>query len=162
MPAQILPVRESPIKSGDAVPDFELQDQLRAAWKLSDSVKKGDVVLCLFPFAFTGVCGIEMKCISREMAEWSAKGATVVGLSCDSPFVLKAWADAEGLKHTMLSDQHRTVTKSLGLYWPDMNTTQRATIIIGKSADGHGKVKWVQARQPGSAMDWNEIIRLIA
>ena len=92
---------------GDAVPDFSLQTQDRADWRLADAVKSGDVVLCLFPFAFTGVCGTEMKCVSQEMSAWQKKGAQVVGVSCDSPFVLKAWAEKEGFGHTLLSDQHR-------------------------------------------------------
>lgn len=154
--------RTSPVKVGDAAPDFELNDQNRASWKLSEAVKKGDVVLAFFPFAFTGVCGTEMKCVTREMNEWQKKGATVVGVSCDSPFTLKAWEGAEGLKHTLLSDQHRKVTQGYGIYWGDMNTTQRATIIVGKSADGQGKIKFVETRQPGNAMEWEKVVAMIA
>lgn len=158
MASQQLPVRSLPVAAGDAAPDFMLQNQDREEWKLADAVKKGDTVLCFFPFAFTGVCGTEMKCISREMAEWQKKGAQVVGVSCDSPFVLKAWGAAESFTHTLLSDQHRAVCKAYGLYWADMNTTNRATVIIGRGPDGHGKVKWVQTRQPGNAMNWDEVL----
>lgn len=154
--------RDAMIKTGDSVPDFTLQTQDRAEWKLSDAVKKGDVVICLFPFAFTGTCGTEMKCISKDMAEWSKKGAQVVGLSCDSPFVLKAWAGAEGFSHTMLSDQHRVVTKALGFSWPEMNTTHRGTIVIPKSADGKAKAKFVESRKPGDAMKWDQVLSMIS
>jgi len=154
--------RDKVINVGDPVPDFTLMDQFKHEWRLADAVKRGDVVLALFPFAFTGVCGQEMQCVTREMESWTRKGAQVVGVSCDSPFVLKAWAEKEGFKHTLLSDQHRALTKALGLYWADMNTTNRGTVVIGKSADGSGKVKWVQARQPGSAMNWDEIISVIS
>ncbi|MBY0310976.1 MAG: redoxin domain-containing protein [Phycisphaerales bacterium] len=154
--------RPSIIAVGDTAPDFTLQTQDRGEWRLSDAVKKGDVVLCLFPFAFTGVCGTEMKCVTQEMASWTKKGSQVVGLSCDSPFTLKAWAEKEGFTHTLLSDQHRKVTQALGLYWADMNTTQRGTIVISKSEGGQGKVKWVQARQPGNAMDWNQVLSVIS
>lgn len=159
--AQLAP-RSSPVKVGDVIPDFTLQTQDRAEWKLSDAVKKGDVVLCLFPFAFTGVCGTEMKCISKDMHDWQKKGAQVVGMSCDSPFVLKAWAGAEGFQHTLLSDQHRSVTKALGMYWADMNTTSRGTIVIPKSADGVAKAKFVESRQPGNAMAWDKVLQMIA
>lgn len=151
-------VRSLPVAAGDAAPDFTLHTQDRQDWKLADALKQGDVVLCFFPFAFTGVCGTEMKCISKEMAEWKKKGAQVVGISCDSPFTLKAWAAAEGFTHTLLSDQHRNVCKAYGIYWADMNTTNRATVIIGKNAEGRGKVKWVQTRQPGNAMNWDEVL----
>jgi len=154
--------RNKAIAVGEVVPDFTLQTQDRKEWSLAEAVKKGDTVLSFFPFAFTGTCGIEMKCITKEMADWSKQGATVVGISCDSAFVLAAWAEKEGFSHTLLSDQHRAVTKALGLYWADMNTTNRATVVVSESADGKGKVKWVQTRQPGSAMKWEEVLAVIS
>jgi peroxiredoxin len=154
--------RTALIQAGETAPDFELDTQERQKWRASDAIKKGDLVLCFFPFAFTGVCGTEMKCISKDLADWSKKGATVVGVSCDSPFVLKAWAAAEGFKHTLLSDQHRAVTKAYGLYWGDMNTTKRGTVVIERSADGTGKVKWSEGREPGNAMKWEEVLTKIA
>ncbi len=158
MSTQQQTVRSLPVAAGDDAPDFTLQTQSRDDWRLADAIGQGDVVLCFFPFAFTGVCATEMKCITREMEDWKKKGAQVVGVSCDSPFVLKAWAQSEGFEHTLLSDQHRAVCKAYGLYWADMNTTNRATVVIGRSEDGKGTVKWVQTRQPGSAMKWDEVL----
>ena len=162
MPAQTLQHRTSPVSAGDTVQDFTLMDQDRKEWTLSAAAKKGDVVLSLFPFAFTGVCGTENKCITAEMASWQKKGAQVVGISCDSMFALKEWAAKEGFKHTLLSDQHREVCKSLGMYWPDMNTAARGTVIIGKSSDGTLKVKWAQTREVPKAMNWDELLGKIA
>lgn len=148
----------TPIAVGEPAPDFTLPDQNRADWKLADALKKGDVVLCFFPLAFTGVCSVEMKCITDEMNKWQAKGATVVGISCDSFATLKAWADANGYKHTLLSDIHRSVCQAFGLYWPDLNVAHRGTVVIGKSAEGAGKVKWVQSREPGNAMSFDDVL----
>lgn len=150
--------RDSLPSVGEYAPDFTIADQGRKDWTLSDAVKRGDVVLCFYPFAFTGTCGVEMKCVTAEMAAWMAKGAEVVGVSCDSPFVQKAWAAAEGFTHTLLSDQHRHVTRAYGLYWPEMNTTRRGTVVVGRSPDGKGRVKWTQAREPGQAMDWDTVL----
>lgn len=150
--------RKSPLAVGDAAPDFVLKDQNRAEWRLSDAVRKGDVVLCFFPLAFTGVCGTEMKCVSDEMAKWQTKGAQVVGISCDSFATLKAWADQAGLKQTLLADMHRDVCKGYGLYWEDLNVSSRGTVVIAKSPDGKGKVKWVQSREPAKAMNFVEVL----
>lgn len=156
--SQTLAPRSTPVGVGELAPEFTLPDQAKAEWKLSDHVRKGDVALCFFPFAFTGVCSVEMRCISDEMAKWAAKGATVVGVSCDSMFANKAWAEKEGFKHTLLSDLHRSVCKAYGLYWADMNVANRGTVVIGKSADGKGKVKFVQARPPSQAMKWEDVL----
>lgn len=154
--------REKPIGAGETAPDFTLLDQNRKEWKLSDALRSGDVVLCFFPLAFTGVCGTEMKCITAEMESWKGKDAQVVGVSCDSFAVLKAWADAEGFKQTLLADMHRQVCRAYGLYWPDLNVSSRGTVVIGKAADGRGRVKWAQSREPKVGMDWNEVLAVIA
>ena len=86
--------RASPIEVGEVAPDFTLADQNRQEWHLADRVKQGDVVLCFVPLAFTGVCSAEMKCIATDFEVWTAKGATVVGLNCDSSAANKAWAPA--------------------------------------------------------------------
>ncbi len=147
-----------PIAEGQTAPDFTLPDQDRNDWSLSEHVKKGDVVLCFFPFAFTGVCGTEMACITKDMADWQAKGATVVGISCDSFAALKAWADAEGLEGTLLSDLHRSVVTDYDQLWTDLNVASRGTVVIGQSDDGVGTVKWSEAREPGNAMDWDAVL----
>ncbi|GJM19515.1 MAG: peroxiredoxin [Phycisphaeraceae bacterium] len=152
----------TPIATGTTAPDFTLPDQNRDEWTLSEHVKKGDVVLCFFPFAFTGVCGTEMACITKDMGDWTAKGATVVGISCDSFAALKAWADAEGIKSTLLADLHRTVCKDYGLYWADMNVANRGTVVIGQSDDGKGTVTFSEAREPGDAMDWDAVLARVS
>jgi peroxiredoxin len=158
MPQANLTPRNAPIAVGDIAPDFTLKDQNRGDWKLSDAVKKGDVVLCFFPLAFTSVCTTEMKCVNDEMDKWQSKHANVIGISCDSFATLKAWADSLGLKQTLLADMHREVCKAYGLYWADLNVSSRGTVVIGKSSDGIGKVKWVQSREPGKAMNPEEML----
>jgi alkyl hydroperoxide reductase subunit AhpC len=150
--------RSSPIAAGDIAPDFTLKTVNREEWTLSEQVKKSEVVLCFYPLAFTEVCSVEMKCVNTEMAAWQAKGAQVVGVSCDSFASNKAWADKEGFKQTLLCDMHRQVCMAYGIYWPELNVSQRATIVIGQASDGRGKVKFVQARPPSKAMDWESIL----
>ncbi len=159
MPASPTPApRSTPIGVGEPAPDFTLKTQDRADWTLSEALKQGDVVLCFYPLAFTGVCSTEMKCVNDEMAAWAAKGVQVVGVSCDSFAVQKAWADSMGLKQTLLADMHREVCKAYGLYWADLNVSQRGTVVIGGSPEGRGRVRWVQARPPGSAMNFGEVL----
>jgi peroxiredoxin len=162
VPTSTLTPRDTVIAVGQVAPNFTLKDQNRNEWTLSDQVKKGDVVLCFFPLAFTGVCGTEMKCVNDEIDQWQKKGAQVVGISCDSFATLKAWADQLGLKQTLLADMHREVCKAYGLYWKDLNVSSRGTVVVGQSPDGVGKVKWAQSREPGKAMNWEEVLTWLA
>lgn len=150
--------RSSVIAAGEVAPDFTLDTPSRDKWTLSAALKKGDVVLSFFPFAFTGVCGTENQCLSKEVEHFAGKHATAVGVSCDSPFALKAWAEQMGFKHTLLSDQHREVAKAFGLYWPEMNTAARGTVIVGQD----GKVKWSQKREIPKAFNMDEIMAKIS
>ncbi len=161
MASELTPL-DTLIQPGDTAPDFTIGTQDREDWTLSDVVKKGDVVLCFFPFAFTGVCGTEMECLSKEMQRWNDAGATAVGISCDSFAALKAWAERDGYTNTMLSDIHRTVCKAYGLYWSELNVAQRGTVVIGQSDDGVGTVRWSQAREPGVAMNMDEVLAAMA
>src|SRR5690606_4533141 len=102
------------------------------------------------------------KCITAEMASWQQKGAQVVGVSCDSPFALKAWAAQAGCRHTLLSDLHRAVCRAYGFYWPEMNAAARGTVIIAGSPDGRGRVKWAQKRETPQAMNWDEVLAAIS
>ncbi len=156
-----LRARTSPIGVGEVAPDFTLLDQNRVEWKLSEALKKGDVVLSFVPYAFTGVCSTEMKCISADVATWSARGATVVGVSCDSHFANKIWSERDGYTHTILSDVHRSVCRAYGLFWEERNVSGRGTVVIGKSQDGKGTVKFVEARPPSQAMKWDEVLGMV-
>ena len=158
MPNEHLAPREGVLSAGERAPDFELTDQNRAPWKLSAALKNGDVVLCFFPMAFTGVCGTEMRCVSDEITRWSDKGAQVVGISCDSFPVLKAWAEKENFRQTFLADMHRAVSKAFGLYWPDLNVSWRGTIVVGRD----GIVLWSQKREIKAAMNFDEVMAKLA
>ncbi len=154
--------RDNPISVGEAAPDFMLTDQNRQEWRLSDHVKKGDVVLCFYPLDFSPVCSAEMKCVTDEFDRWSRKGATVVGISCDSFFAHDAWAKSLGLKQTLLADMHRHVCKAYGFYWPDLNVASRGTVVVGHDPSGRGRVKRVQIREIKTALTADDLLAALS
>lgn len=154
--------RETPIRVGDTAPDFTLTDQNRADWRLSEAVKTSDVVLCFYPMDFSPVCSVEMKCVTDEMERFAQRGAKVVGISCDSFFVHKAWADSLGLKQTLLADMHRAVCRAYGIYFPPLNVSGRGTVVIGRDPTGAGRVKWVQTRELKDAMKNDDVLTAIS
>jgi peroxiredoxin len=115
-------------------------------------------VLCFYPMDFSPVCSTEMKCASDELARWKAKGATVVGISCDSFFVHDAWARSLGLQQTLLADMHRQVCKAYGIYWPDLNISGRGTVVVGRD----GKVRWSQKREIKDAMNPDQVLAALS
>ncbi|MDP1662847.1 MAG: redoxin domain-containing protein [Phycisphaerales bacterium] len=147
--------RDSVIGPGETAPDFELPtNTFGQSWKLSDALKKGDVVLSFFPFAFTGVCGTEMSCITKDLGSLAKAGTQVVGISADGSPSLNAWKEQLGLTQTLLSDNFRAVCKAYGLYWADLNVCWRGTVVIGTD----GKVKWSQKREIKQAFNPEELL----
>jgi peroxiredoxin len=155
--------RDTPLTAGDAAPMFTLDTAAREPWSLAEALDSGDVVLSFFPFAFTGVCGTEMECLTKELARFTSESATVVGISCDSTPALAAWSEQLGLTHTMLSDIRREVCRAFGVYWAEAHVSGRATFIIkgGDSAD-RGTIAWAQVRDIPQALDFDEVLAALS
>lgn len=132
---------------GTKAPDFTLKtktaDGLKDV-KLSDHFGKDQVVLLFFPLAYTGVCTQEMCDISGGLGAYANLGATVYGISVDSPFTHEAWAKANGIKVTLLSDLNKTVTKAYDVVFPNLagvgDTSARAAFVIGQD----GVIKYAE------------------
>ncbi|MDX2229706.1 MAG: peroxiredoxin, partial [Leptolyngbyaceae cyanobacterium bins.349] len=74
----------SPIKAGDPVPDFSLPSQSGEIVSLKDFVGKKAVVLYFYPKDDTPGCTLEAQDFTARLAEFTAAGATVIGVSKDS------------------------------------------------------------------------------
>ncbi|MBI4375375.1 MAG: redoxin domain-containing protein [Elusimicrobia bacterium] len=129
----------TPIVVGTQAPDFTLPDHDKKDWKLADHVGKKPVVLFFYPLDWSPTCTKENACFTQDLSKFS-KYAEVAAISIDSVWSHKAWREKMGLKHTLLADMHRTVTKAYGLFHPGANISQRATVVIAKD----GKVAWVK------------------
>ncbi len=163
MPNDHLTPRSTPLGKGDTAPDFTLPNQDREEVTLSKLLDDGDVVLSFFPMAFTSVCGAEMGCFTRDLARFKDKGATVLGISCDSFATLKAWAEHDKIQAPMLADMHRQVCRAYGVYFAPLNVAGRATFLIkgGRGAD-RGKVAWASARELGEAVKNEDVLAAIS
>jgi hypothetical protein len=53
---------------------------------------------------------------------------------------------------------HRQVCKAYGFYWPELNVSSRATVVIARSPDAKGTIRWVDAREPGKAVDYTIVL----
>ena len=136
-----------PLAPGSKAPDFTLKtkaaDGLKDV-KLSDNFGKTQTVLLFFPAAFTGVCTQEMCDTTAGLGDYDKLGATVYGISVDGPFVHEAWAKANRITTTLLSDQNKTVTRAYDVVFPNLaglyETSARAAFVIGKD----GVIKYAE------------------
>jgi peroxiredoxin len=155
-----------PIAVGSQAPDFTLKtktaDGLKDV-KLSDNFGQKQTVVLFFPLAYTGVCTQEMCDITSGLSAYAGLGAEVYAISVDSPFSQEAWAKANNIKVTLLSDLNKTVTKAYDVLFPNLagvgDTSARAAFVIGKD----GVVKYAeQTPTPKDLPDFEKVKAALA
>jgi len=122
---------------GQAAPGFTLPSQDGSQISL-DSFKGKWVVLYFYPKDMTKGCTIEAHNFQRDLAQFEAKNAVIVGVSVDTPDSHKEFCTKEGLTFRLLADpEHKVVDEygSLGHYGP-MTIANRNTFLI----DPQGKI----------------------
>lgn len=75
------------LKEGDTAPDFTTQASLDGkayTFSLKDSLKKGPVVVYFYPSAYTGGCNVQAHTFAQKHDQFTAAGATIVGVSLDN------------------------------------------------------------------------------
>lgn len=143
----------TPIAVGAAAPDFTLPDQDKVDFKLADFLGKKAVVLFFYPLDWSPTCTKENACFTSDLSRFS-QYAEVAAVSIDSVWSHKAWKEKMGLKHRLLADMHRKVTKQYGLFHAGGNISQRATVIIDKA----GKVAFCKVEADiTKERDYNEV-----
>ncbi len=130
-----------PIAVGQKAPDFTLKDQNQKDVKLSDFQGK-NVVLAFYPLDWSPVCSNEHACFTNDLKDFENLNAQVLGISVDSVWSHKAFAEKLGIRYPLLADfQPRgAVASQFGLYLADKGITNRATVIVDKN----GVVRYVQ------------------
>src|SRR5580698_4544193 len=143
------------IAVGQTAPDFTLMNQDKKEVKLSDFAGKKNVVLVFYPLDWSPTCTNEHACFVNDMRSFDQLDAEVLGVSVDSTWSHKAYAEKMGIKYSLLADfQPRgAMADTYGVYLSDKGITSRAIIIINKE----GKVAWVQNYELGKYPDLKEV-----
>ena len=146
-------------------PDFSGEAYLNGEFKkisLSD-FKGKKVVLFFYPLDFTFVCPTEIVAFTDKIEEFRKRNTEVVGVSVDSKFTHKAWADTErkdggikGVNYPLLSDINKKVAADYGVLLPD-GIALRGLFIINK--DGLLKHATINHLDLGRNVD--EVLRLL-
>lgn len=102
------------MRIGDVAPDFELRDDNGVMRTLNGLLGDGPVVLFFYPAALSPGCTAE-SCHFRDLAaEFTALGATRVGISADPVSRQRDFTDKHTLGFPLLSDPDREVAQQFG------------------------------------------------
>ena len=144
-----------PIAVGQTAPDFTLEDQSQKKITLSDFAGKRNVVLIFYPLDFSPLCTNEHACFVNELKQFESLDAQVLGLSVDSIWAHKAFADKMGITYPLLADFHPkgAVAEKFGVYLADRGMAGRAIAIVDKA----GKIAWFKFYEYPSIPDMKEV-----
>ncbi|MFB6207064.1 MAG: redoxin domain-containing protein [Haloglomus sp.] len=97
------------LSEGDTAPTFTATygTSEHEPFDLEAVLGDGPVVLAFFPGAFTPPCKNEMVALQDHLAAFEDAGATLLGISADSPFSLGAFRDEYDLEFDLVSDMDR-------------------------------------------------------
>jgi peroxiredoxin len=148
------------ISPGQAAPEFVLKDQNQQEIKLADFRGRRNVVLLFYPLDWSPVCTSEHACMANDLAQFEKLDAAVLGLSVDSVWSHKAFAEKLGIKYSLLADFHPrgAVAEKYGMYLPEKGITGRAITIIDKK----GNVAWHKQYDIPQAPDIQEVAAALA
>ncbi|HEY3471472.1 MAG TPA: peroxiredoxin [Amycolatopsis sp.] len=151
------------VEVGSEAPDFTLNDYNKQPVQLSSFRGDKPVLLVFYPFAFSGICTGELCQLRDEFADYDGKGVQVLGVSVDTPFSLKAWAEKEGYQFPLLSDfwPHGEVARAYGVFNEQAGLAVRGTFLI----DTSGVVRFAEVNAPGEARDqqgWKKAVAELA
>lgn len=148
----------------DLAPDFTVPiaaSEIRP-FTLSTALD-GPAVLAFFPGAFTGTCTTEMRTFEERLDEFDALGASVYGVSTDSPFALAEFREQEALSFGLLADTDKELIDAYDVRtdFPDIGyygLAQRAVVVV--NADRELVYRWV-ADDPGREPNYDEVLAAV-
>ncbi|GAB3418917.1 peroxiredoxin [Haloparvum alkalitolerans] len=149
-------------ETGDDAPRFEatLGTSDHEAFALADRLGDGPVVLAFFPGAFTPPCTNEMVALQERLGDFEEAGATLLGVSADSPFSQGAFRDEHGIEFDLVSDMAGDAIRAYGL---EMDIAElglygianRAVFVL--DADGAVTYRWI-ADDPTNEPDYGALL----
>lgn len=141
-----------PLEIGAIAPDFTLKNQFGEDVSLSQFRGKKPVVMVFFPLAFSGICTGELCEIRDNISVFDSADVELLGVSVDSHFTLRAWAEHEGYKFQLLSDRWPTgaVASAYDVFVEGAGIANRATFVIDKE----GRIVDEIITAPGQARDF--------
>ncbi|HUJ39270.1 MAG TPA: peroxiredoxin [Candidatus Acidoferrales bacterium] len=148
------------VATGQMAPEFTLKDQSMKEVKLADFRGKKNVVIVFYPLDWSPTCTQEHACVVNEMKRFEQLNAQVLGISVDSAWSHKAYAEKMHIEYPLLADfQPRgAVGAQYGVYLADKGITGRAIFIVGKD----GKIAWAKNYDIPVVPDVDEVAKALA
>jgi peroxiredoxin (alkyl hydroperoxide reductase subunit C) len=146
---QVQPFKAQAYQSGKF---FEVTEQsLMGKWS----------VLVFYPADFTFVCPTELEDLADTYAEFSKLGVEIYGVSTDTHFSHKAWADTSPairkVQYPLIGDPTGRITRNFDVMIEEAGLALRGTFVINPE----GQIKLCEIHDNGIGRDAQELLRKV-
>jgi len=129
---------------------FEVTDQtVRGKWS----------AFVFYPADFTFVCPTELEDLADRYAEFQKLGVEVYGVSTDTHFAHKAWADVspaiKKVKYPLIGDPTATLSRNFEVLIEDEGLALRGSFLVNPE----GVIKVMEVHDNGIGRDAAELLR---
>jgi peroxiredoxin len=134
------------VAAGRPAPEFSLQTHEGEPFTRAD-LEGTTTLLVFYPFAFSPVCTDQLSLYQEMLEDFSARGVTLYGVSCDATYSQEAFRQQLGVEIAQLSDfePKGAACAAFGVLHPG-GFPQRALVLVGPD----GVVRWsYEAPSPG-------------
>ena len=145
-----------PLKVGETLPHFKLEDQNGETVKTADLV--GQLMLIsVVPDLNTGTCTLQTRHFNQTVDQF--EGIQFLTVSTNTVTEQRDWCAAEGVKNLrMLSDEQESFGYATKLYIPSQGFDARAVYIV----DADGVVRYAQiVPEVSEEPDYDDALRVL-
>lgn len=145
-----------PLKVGETLPHFKLEDQNGEKVKTADFV--GQLMLIsVVPDLNTGTCTLQTRHFNQTVDQF--EGIQFLTVSTNTVAEQRDWCAAEGVKNLrMLSDEQESFGYATKLYIPSQGFDARAVYIV----DSEGVVRYAQiVPEVSEEPDYDDALRAL-
>ncbi len=118
-------------------------------------------VLVFYPADFTFVCPTELEDLADTHAEFEKIGVKIYGVSTDTHFAHKAWADTspaiQKVKYALIGDPTGKLSRNFEVMIEEEGLALRGTFVINPE----GQIKLCEIHDNGIGRDAHELLRKV-
>jgi peroxiredoxin len=127
------------LAAGEPAPDFSLVRASSGEPFTREDLLGETTVLVFYPYAFSEVCTDQLSVYNELLDEFTARGATLYGVSCDAFYSQRAFREQLGIDIEQLSDfEPKGATCEAFGVLHRRGMPERALVVIGPD----GVIKW--------------------
>jgi peroxiredoxin (alkyl hydroperoxide reductase subunit C) len=118
-------------------------------------------VFVFYPADFTFVCPTELEDLANTYAEFQKLGVEIYGVSTDTHFAHKAWADTSDaikkVRYPLVGDPTHALSRNFEVLIEEAGLALRGTFVINPE----GQIKLCEIHDNGIGRDASELLRKV-